>query len=62
MHGEAGRRLAEQYGTFGLLAREIPGKIPSIMNDLSTQSSLRNERGKQETGEKGTHHEVKGSR
>jgi ADP-dependent NAD(P)H-hydrate dehydratase len=62
MHGEAGRRLAEQYGTFGLLAREIPGKIPSIMNDLSTQSSLRNERGKQENGEKGTHHEVKGSR
>jgi hydroxyethylthiazole kinase-like uncharacterized protein yjeF len=35
MHGEAGRRLAERNGTFGLLAREIPGEIPNIMRDLS---------------------------
>jgi hydroxyethylthiazole kinase-like uncharacterized protein yjeF len=35
MHGEAGRRLAERNGTFGLLAREIPGEIPSIMQELS---------------------------
>jgi ADP-dependent NAD(P)H-hydrate dehydratase len=35
LHGEAGRRLAERYGTFGLLAREIPGEIPAIMNELS---------------------------
>jgi hydroxyethylthiazole kinase-like uncharacterized protein yjeF len=35
MHGEAGRHLTERYGMFGLLAREIPGEIPSIMNELS---------------------------
>lgn len=35
MHGEAGRRLAKRNGTFGLLAREIPGEIPSIMQELS---------------------------
>ena len=35
MHGEAGRRLTERYGTFGLLAREIPGEIPAIMSELS---------------------------
>jgi ADP-dependent NAD(P)H-hydrate dehydratase len=35
MHGEAGRRLAERNGTFGLLAREIPGEIPGIMRELS---------------------------
>jgi hydroxyethylthiazole kinase-like uncharacterized protein yjeF len=35
MHGEAGRRLAKRYGTFGLLAREIPGEIPNIMQELS---------------------------
>ena len=35
MHGEAGRRLSERNGTFGLLAREIPGEIPSIMQEFS---------------------------
>jgi ADP-dependent NAD(P)H-hydrate dehydratase len=32
MHAEAGRRLAQKYGTLGLLAREIPDEIPAIMN------------------------------
>jgi ADP-dependent NAD(P)H-hydrate dehydratase len=39
MHGEAGRRLAKRNGTFGLLAREIPGEIPTIMQDLSGGST-----------------------
>jgi hydroxyethylthiazole kinase-like uncharacterized protein yjeF len=38
MHGEAGRRLAKKNGTLGLLAREIPGEIPSIMQELSEAS------------------------
>jgi hydroxyethylthiazole kinase-like uncharacterized protein yjeF len=38
MHGEAGRRLAKRNGTLGLLAREIPGEIPSIMQELSEAS------------------------
>jgi hydroxyethylthiazole kinase-like uncharacterized protein yjeF len=38
MHGEAGRRLAKRNGTFGLLAREIPGEIPIIMRELSDAS------------------------
>jgi hydroxyethylthiazole kinase-like uncharacterized protein yjeF len=38
MHGEAGRRLAKRNGTFGLLAREIPGEIPGIMQELSDGS------------------------
>jgi hydroxyethylthiazole kinase-like uncharacterized protein yjeF len=38
MHGEAGRRLARRNGTFGLLAREIPGEIPSIMQEMSDAS------------------------
>ena len=37
LHGDAGRRLAQRNGTFGLLAREIPGEIPMIMQSLSTQ-------------------------
>jgi ADP-dependent NAD(P)H-hydrate dehydratase len=35
MHGEAGRRLAKRNGTFGLLAREIPGEIPDILRSLT---------------------------
>jgi ADP-dependent NAD(P)H-hydrate dehydratase len=35
LHGEAGRRLAERHGTFGLLAREIPGEIPMILQSLA---------------------------
>ena len=38
MHGEAGRRLANRNGALGLLAREIPGEIPSIMRELSEAS------------------------
>jgi hydroxyethylthiazole kinase-like uncharacterized protein yjeF len=38
MHGEAGRRLARRHGTLGLLAREIPGEIPSIMQELDDAS------------------------
>ncbi|MEA2835761.1 MAG: hypothetical protein QOD89_311 [Bradyrhizobium sp.] len=38
MHGKAGRRLAKKNGTLGLLAREIPGEIPSIMQELSEAS------------------------
>jgi hydroxyethylthiazole kinase-like uncharacterized protein yjeF len=38
MHGKAGRRLAKKHGTLGLLAREIPGEIPSIMQELSEAS------------------------
>jgi ADP-dependent NAD(P)H-hydrate dehydratase len=39
LHGEAGRRLAERIGKLGLLAREIPGEIPRIMQELSGTSS-----------------------
>jgi hydroxyethylthiazole kinase-like uncharacterized protein yjeF len=35
MHGQAGRNLAKRNGTFGLLAREIPGEIPNIMQELT---------------------------
>jgi hydroxyethylthiazole kinase-like uncharacterized protein yjeF len=38
MHGEAGRRLAKRNGALGLLAREIPGEIPSIMQELGGAS------------------------
>jgi hydroxyethylthiazole kinase-like uncharacterized protein yjeF len=38
MHGEAGRRLAKRNGTLGLLAREIPGEIPGIMQELGDAS------------------------
>jgi ADP-dependent NAD(P)H-hydrate dehydratase len=40
MHGEAGRRLANNIGTLGLLAREIPGEIPQIMQDLGNASAF----------------------
>jgi hydroxyethylthiazole kinase-like uncharacterized protein yjeF len=39
MHGEAGCRLAKRNGTLGLLAREIPGEIPDIMQQLSGAST-----------------------
>ncbi|WP_249135500.1 hypothetical protein [Bradyrhizobium sp. AUGA SZCCT0222] len=35
MHGQAGRKLALRHGKFGLLAREIPGEIPAIMEGLT---------------------------
>ena len=35
MHGQAGRNLSARNGTFGLLAREIPGEIPGIMRELT---------------------------
>jgi hydroxyethylthiazole kinase-like uncharacterized protein yjeF len=37
LHGEAGRRWVERNGSLGLLARQIPGEIPSIMQSLATQ-------------------------
>lgn len=33
-HGEAGRRLA-RHGPYGVLAREIPGEIPGILQELA---------------------------
>jgi hydroxyethylthiazole kinase-like uncharacterized protein yjeF len=33
-HGEAGRRLG-RHGTYGVLAREIPGEIPGILQELT---------------------------
>jgi hydroxyethylthiazole kinase-like uncharacterized protein yjeF len=38
LHGEAGGRLAKRNGELGLLAREIPGEIPRIMEELGTPS------------------------
>ena len=40
MHGEAGRRLANNIGALGLLAREIPGVIPQIMQELGNASAI----------------------
>jgi hydroxyethylthiazole kinase-like uncharacterized protein yjeF len=34
-HAQAGQRLAARYGPLGLLAREIPGEIPAILNELT---------------------------
>ena len=31
LHGEAGRRLSEQLGPIGLLARELPALVPGLM-------------------------------
>jgi hydroxyethylthiazole kinase-like uncharacterized protein yjeF len=36
LHAEAGRRLAERMGRFGLLAREIPEEVPFIMRPYDT--------------------------
>jgi hydroxyethylthiazole kinase-like uncharacterized protein yjeF len=36
LHGEAGRRWVEQNGQLGLLAREIPDRIPALLRDLDT--------------------------
>ena len=35
MHGQAGQNLSARHGSFGLLAREIPGEIPAIMRKLT---------------------------
>jgi ADP-dependent NAD(P)H-hydrate dehydratase len=35
MHGEAGRRWVNRNGALGLLAREIPSEIQSIMESLT---------------------------
>lgn len=32
LHGEAGRRLAQQVGPLGFLAREIPGLVPELLD------------------------------
>jgi len=34
LHAEAGQRLAIRHGSVGFLAREIPGEVPRIMEDL----------------------------
>ena len=34
LHAGAGRRLTGTLGTVGFLAREIPGEIPRIMQEL----------------------------
>jgi NAD(P)H-hydrate repair Nnr-like enzyme with NAD(P)H-hydrate dehydratase domain len=39
MHAESGRRLANKIGTLGLLARQIPGEIPIIMQELGNASA-----------------------
>ena len=31
LHGEAGRRCAEQTGRLGFLARELPAHVPALM-------------------------------
>lgn len=35
VHGEAGRRLARQYGGIGFLAREISDQVPSILAEVT---------------------------
>ena len=35
LHGEAGNRLARNWGPVGYLAREIPGEVPRIMAELA---------------------------
>jgi len=35
MHALAGERLSERLGPLGLLARELPGEIPAVMDELS---------------------------
>lgn len=34
LHGEAGRKWVERNGRLGLLAREIPDELPSLMREL----------------------------
>jgi len=34
IHAEAGQRLTKRHGAVGFLARELPGEIPRIMEDL----------------------------
>jgi ADP-dependent NAD(P)H-hydrate dehydratase len=35
LHGEAGRRWVERNGRLGLLARQIPGRIPRLMQSFA---------------------------
>jgi ADP-dependent NAD(P)H-hydrate dehydratase len=39
IHAEAGQRLTKRHGAVGFFAREIPGEIPGIMQDLKGQCS-----------------------
>lgn len=41
MHALAGERLSERLGPLGLLARELPGEIPSVMHELSKADGRR---------------------
>jgi ADP-dependent NAD(P)H-hydrate dehydratase len=34
LHAESGQRLTKRHGAVGFLAREIPGEVPRIMEDL----------------------------
>ncbi|HEY0034423.1 MAG TPA: NAD(P)H-hydrate dehydratase, partial [Devosia sp.] len=34
VHAEAGERLKREHGLLGYLAREIPAKVPAILQDL----------------------------
>ena len=38
LHGRAGEVLAERVGTVGFLAREVPGAVPSLLEELSRPS------------------------
>ena len=35
LHARAGERLAEQFGQLGYLAREIPGEIPFLLDEIA---------------------------
>lgn len=35
LHATAGERLASRIGRLGFLAREVPGELPSLLNELS---------------------------
>jgi NAD(P)H-hydrate repair Nnr-like enzyme with NAD(P)H-hydrate dehydratase domain len=34
LHGEAGRKLGDEVGSIGYLAREIPDQIPSLLRSI----------------------------
>jgi ADP-dependent NAD(P)H-hydrate dehydratase len=41
IHAEAGQRLTKRHGAVGFLAREMPGEIPRIMEDLGRLGNAR---------------------
>jgi hydroxyethylthiazole kinase-like uncharacterized protein yjeF len=38
LHGEAGRALTEQVGRIGFLARELPDRVPGLMEEPSSRA------------------------